>query len=819
MPGNAELAAKETFSYYADVIRPLLLEHGSPHVASIDQAMDVLKGALQTPKHINIGFLGAAQVGKSSLINALLDNRLLPAGGIGPLTAQATRISFAEEGRLRVTYHGKQRLNKLRFGIERYLHRKGLAAAGQSNDEIPQGVDEQDPELLGVGVSVDASLEQDGREERASPGKYMLEQARMMLCDAQEVNETIPAPVILDGIRAVLGQTLKGSRDALAPLEARITELRARLGTTTEILQRDIGKRQFEREIRLHAADWLSPLVEQLDLETPVAFLQGITLVDLPGVGVFADPSGRVAEEFIPDADGLVLVMRHDGLTDSVNSVLERTGVITKRLFHGVSDPSPIHVAIAITCLDNVAREQYMKDREQAEEDDLPPPQPDKIFARLSEDMAKKVRAMMQDALLSSKAFEVLSDEDRRRREAVVMELCRTMDVVCVASPDYMHLSKGLGGTFLMSTAATGVPTFRECLQRLPARAQARREENIEQALKTFYAMLDGSLFAIQQMYLNGGGKAVANWEKFRADLLAAATPLREQMAAHQGEARATLKNSLPESLRRLTLEAQNKAQRKLRRLHEEGWDLHYRTLNAALTRNGVFDRRDIDYPGDLTITLVDSIATAWEPTVIEAVRAAIRTLAARNAKLVERLCEHAQELDERIVADAHIETQKRLLQERAKTCVAWTKDRLEHLNQDVYRKLHKVVGKPIESACQRAVQLGSNRGTGAKGEILRAFQQGGEQAIEQAGEAALRILREHYDRLHQELNEGFFDQAGDPLQAALNAMTSEELMRARRADARRKQEVVALVNDLRERLKQRAFPAASDNKTMEACA
>jgi len=72
-------------------VRPVLVEHLQGEIDGLDQTADLLKSALKRKTHLQIGFIGESQVGKSSLINALVERSALPSGGIGPLTAQATQ--------------------------------------------------------------------------------------------------------------------------------------------------------------------------------------------------------------------------------------------------------------------------------------------------------------------------------------------------------------------------------------------------------------------------------------------------------------------------------------------------------------------------------------------------------------------------------------------------------------------------------------------------------------------------------------------------------------------------------------------------------
>jgi len=69
-------------------------------------------------------------VGKSTLINALEAGKeiLLPAGGIGPLTAHALTVRYGETRRFRLRYHPLQNLWKVVFVLKE-VHKKESAAA------------------------------------------------------------------------------------------------------------------------------------------------------------------------------------------------------------------------------------------------------------------------------------------------------------------------------------------------------------------------------------------------------------------------------------------------------------------------------------------------------------------------------------------------------------------------------------------------------------------------------------------------------------------------------------------------------------------
>src|SRR3954470_4778802 len=130
MAREQESSAKALLQAYREHVRPFFEEQQLPGNEALDRQAELLEQALQRPIQVHVGFVGEAQVGKSTLINAVVDRAALPAGGIGPLTARATSVTYTEEDVMTVRYHGKRALNRLIFAMTRYLEILG---------EVPKG--------------------------------------------------------------------------------------------------------------------------------------------------------------------------------------------------------------------------------------------------------------------------------------------------------------------------------------------------------------------------------------------------------------------------------------------------------------------------------------------------------------------------------------------------------------------------------------------------------------------------------------------------------------------------------------------------------
>jgi hypothetical protein len=783
--------AKKLLTLYRGEIRGLLEEHQISGLDAADRTAEVVERAQARKTRLDFGFLGASQVGKSTLINALVGQSTLPSGGIGPLTAQATEVAYADENSISVRYHTRQKLNQLAFAMERYLIARGdLVPAVASS-----GGDGDADDELALDQIVD---EVGGTPRKSERGEAFLKQAQLMLTGMGK-EDPLSSIALLEGIRAVLGSRPgPAAADALAPHQARIEMLRAKCQTTERLSERQTaGRRGFEQELHLRAAGSLAPLVAELKVELKTPFLRHVTLIDLPGIGIVGDPAGRVAERFVRTrGDALIVVIKNSGVSSEIAALLERTGVISKLLFGAAHGDLAIHVLVAVTHLDDVARTRYADAVRLSRDTGELPPDRQRLFETLAEEMRAQVRSQVESALRSSSAYEDLPPEQKVRRDAIVSQLCSELYVAIVAANDFLHLSDGLEDlAFLRDLDATGIPGFRQRIQTLSSELARHRDEAILRAARDLHELLDQHLDGIAQIYDEGGGRASAEWQRFRVDLGAMVAPLREQMRAHQGEVISTLGSTLPVQIALLCKTAEMIALKKLERLRRRGEaELHFQSLQAALRNSGVWDRRSINYPDAITRAYVDSIASDWEPTIIEGIRSAMRTLADREVALVEQVCAHAASFDERIVADAHIDTQKKLLLQQSRACLSWTRERLEKLREDVQLELVKEVGPPIEKAALDALKAGKNVGSGAKRRILDAFQEGGEKAIERASARALKLLKEHYDKIYVELQSGYLREHHDPLQSAHDALTKDELVRARRSDAQLRRRVLEQV-------------------------
>lgn len=799
-----EAHTRDLIDLYDAEVRPLLIEHPVVSIEALDQTRAVLEQTLARSAGLSVGFIGASQVGKSSIINAVLGQRVVPAGGLGPLTAQATRIAYRDVNTLEVKYHGREQLNRLRLGVESYLRKRNELTNPVGAEESSQDLDA----LLDVELAQgETPPEESAGRKTSSVGEHMLSQVRLMLQrpgdTAQQRTriDELTRVALLDVVRTILEQQLVDPQHSLDDvLRERAKEVRRLLGANESIQEAESGVSEFRRELRLRAAQWMSPLVAKLHLHLRLPVLSGLDLVDLPGVGNVADAGANIASEFVGQttSGALVVVFRNSGLTTDVIELLDRAGVFTRLLWGGREGQSPIRIIVAVTYVDSVAQNRYSEML--SEHGEAPPPEA--IFATCAAEMTAHIQDGLRRALEASRAYQESSGSLADREGAVKRALADAIDVIVVDAKDFLEIKESQPkGRFLDDEDATNVPRLKQMLLDLAQRSAADRDEAIARAHEAFFESASGAMRVLSSVYEQGGGRRTAQWERFRAGLADAARPAHVALKTGREHAGAALRVAVPTAIDDLCRAARENAHKKLRALRKQGESLYWPSLNAAMRNGGTWEGKKLNYPGSLTRAMVDMIAAEWEPTIVGGVRRVVRELAASEATLVERVCEDARRIDASLVVDAQVDEQKRILQQQARSCVKWTNERLEALREDIQAQLKDVVAKPIQSACDKTMAKGENRQAGASKRILDAFETGGSAAIDVAAERALALMNRHYADLVAELEGGYLHEHHDPVTAAVAALSGDELTRARDADQAAKRDVLAKSKKVADRL------------------
>ena len=179
-------------------------EHAPAILPQLENEAVRLHKLVQQDSSFCVCVLGQSAVGKSTLLNAIVakDNTILPAGGLGPLTALATEVRYNDDPYFLVTYRDKKQLSGFRLQIERELKRQGLSDETASVDET-EALDEEST-LLVLDEHEDGPT---GKNRTSTVFAELSKQVSQLITGDQF--QTLPLNSVLHGFRAILG--IKGS--------------------------------------------------------------------------------------------------------------------------------------------------------------------------------------------------------------------------------------------------------------------------------------------------------------------------------------------------------------------------------------------------------------------------------------------------------------------------------------------------------------------------------------------------------------------------------------------------------------------------------
>jgi GTP-binding protein EngB required for normal cell division len=790
----------ELLSWYEISARPFLQRHASDRIASIESDYDRLRKLLNQPDHVTVCFLGNSGVGKSTLLNALAagDKQILPAGGIGPLTAQATEVHYSAVPSFRVVYHPRKHLWQLAFGLEGRLNQHAKAAKklegtltlSKSIDapsDFEKELSAEDREVVLQEAEIPASSDPEAPVNDPMDGN--IKQAKQIVCGNQFA-ENISLEYLVDALRTACDYKTKWNQTISPADMVRIDKIR-------KIIKEAKADRSYERrqsddpvafleDMKVHAAGFLSPLIERIEVGWPSDVLKsGVILVDLPGVGIAQDSYRDITKSYVRDkARAVIVVIDRAGPTQATVDML-RTSGFWSRLVGAADDPTsdPCSMLVAVTRVDDITQTEWQGITPQ---DGTPRPKKREVFARLVEEFKPRMRSQISEQL--GKLGESTSDTVKTANEQALKGILNSLEIHPVSAPELrkMLIDDDEDRSFLNDAEQTGVPQLQQSLMHLAQSEREIRRKHIEEVATRLGSTLISELQMIGAAWRQED-RAVEEAARLESELAPVLKKKSEEYGRRASAFREFLNETVQAKIEALVLEAREVAEQDVRAYLYKLQGVHWATLRAAVTRGGCYyGSTAINLPDDISGYFQGPMAAVWGQKLLRDIRKRTTELAADIEQMVNELCEWAKEHGGASVDRKMLEAQQERIKALSAQMQAVGKEAVADLRDSVKSELTTVIRKPISAACKKFVDEGDHIGSGVKSRILELFRGLATQATNAAKAPAMKILQTNFEAVRIEIQTEF-KKGGNPIQDTANLVVERHEAKVKRSDAQRR--------------------------------
>jgi energy-coupling factor transporter ATP-binding protein EcfA2 len=766
--------------WYKTKARSFLQKHRPDKVDDFDRDCTRLqKTNALLGQDLSVCFLGNSGVGKSTLINALTGGgqAVVPSGGVGPLTAQALTVRYGESPRIEAEYHSRERLNQLVFGLEN----SWKAELGAPGGELVELIDEEGESLL---IDMVAEVDDDELTDRERQRRDTKSVAELLITGKQASDVTIR--YLVDGLRDSLGHGRPWVTEAKPEDAQRIARIRGALalakrgdrfvceGTAAELAS----------VLNDHACGFLAPLIRKATVwwNSPL-LASGITLVDLPGLGVIGDPRPEITRKFIREsARALVLVVDHRGVTEPVARLLRESDFLT-RLLHTSDEPegNPV-LLIAITKVDDIARTRRLGDKSKSFA---------AHFAAVCEEMVPFIRNQLRNEL------ETLWKDDgelHRAKQEVIDQLLKTLRVHPISAVEYEALISD-DGARLQDLGETNVPAIAASLGEIRAIQEQERTRRVE---TYFQSVRDGVVNEIRlvEAQWTDENRRADEVEQLRKDLEAFMLPLRTRFATLQGQYREFLRQTAPQRIADLVTSGKERSRNQIGKYLRKIGTAHWATLRASVRKGGRFSgATDINLQHEFALRCEEPLAEAWGQEILKDIRRRTNEYADQCYELVEEIATWARAQGARVQQNI-VEAQKESIKVDAARLKTVGREMIKEVREKNSTELINAIDGPIRLKCRRFVDDHSDVGRGVRDRILALFEQLADEIPGAAEKPALRILTRFFGEVEQEIIQELQEHQ-NPLEAMSEAIVASQEQYLLRSDAQKRKPILDEAGDL----------------------
>lgn len=773
--------------WYSNQARPFLNKVQPSKLLDLDaDATGVEAAANLLSQELSVCFLGASGVGKSTLINALVAGKevILPAGGIGPLTAQALIVRYGPQRRFEVEYHSQQNLRRLLFALEQTLKAEGRRENAAPSGARPERDDQElDPE---VREEIREAISSGEPAQKTRNDEYR-KQAQLLITGNQE--NQVELPYLVDCLRSILSKERTWGTELRPDDEDRVRQIQAILNWVSgEDKARSfaVDDPAFRQALRDHASGFLAPLIKELRVywDTPV-LVDGISLVDLPGVGIAGDVYQNVTSAWVRRAKAIVLVVESRGIAKANWDVLRTSGFLN-RLLHSIDDPTadPVLLMIAVVKCDIIAEECF----------DQNPSGGKEIHEHFADVCAQSVHQLRAGIRSQLKAVWSAEDEQLRgAQESVIDRIIATLQIHPISALQFRKCLSGDRRAIISAPEQSGIPRLTDSLRTLARQRRDERAARLREVGGRFFQRIDAAL-RVSQAQWREENRATEEAERLRVELVSVLEPLRKEFNVRRGAFREFLKSTLPVRIEQLVASARAVSNKEILKYLRTLEDARWNTLRAAVRREGTFHgAQHINLPVDFALHFEEPIAQVWGKSILTEIRSRTKEFADDCVALVDQVVEWAKGQGARVQTQLVL-AQRDEIKSDAKKLEAVGREMVNELREEVKIHLIREIEGPIRKRCRDFMRRNEDVGAGVKGRILGLFRELAEEATEAAAGPAIQILTTRFRAVEQEIL-AVFQQYQDPLTSAAEAIVASHETRLKRSDAQRRKAILEEVD------------------------
>lgn len=774
-------------AWYASTVRPILESLQPDRATEFDTELQrIERASLAMKGDFAVCLLGNSGVGKSTLLNVMVagNEAIVPAGGIGPLTALALTVRKADSPHFEVQYHSPGMLSRTVFGLEQTLKKelRGRAA------ELPSSAI-QDSLLIEEEEAKEITEETTTDEDAAARAREYQKLAQLLVKGNQDNHADLP--YLVDSLREVLGRKRIWGTKPDPDDQGRIRRLAEALTNTDAIhlfrLESSESPAAFRAALHEHASGFLAPIIRELTIFWDHPLLDhGVVLVDLPGVGIAGDVYRATTRKWIRErADAVVLVVDHRGVTESVAELL-RTSEFLNRLLYSADEPEgdPILV-VAVAKVDEIAEERRSQDKSLTKR---------QHFANVCAEARIRIKEQVRTEVESVWASQGAKGEGKLggEKQRVVENIIERLEVHPISAIQYRRLiaKDEDDPAFLNELSESNIPALVDSLGRISHMRRELITSRFAERCDAFVSHVKAILGALRAQWQDEG-RAEAESQRLETELADFTSPLRDEFNVRKGQYRAFLKREIPQRINDLVTNARQTARDEITAYLRSLRDAHWGTLRASVRRGGTFyGARQINLPHDFALRFEEPIAEVWGKLILKDIRKNTREFGNDCVALVEQVVTWSRQQGAR-VQPALVEAQRDAIKADAKKLDAVGRDAVAELRDEVKNRLITKIEEPIRRKCKAFVERGDDIGPGVKHRILELFDELARDVTQASAEPAAKILQELFGEVERDIREAL-KQYEDPLRNAVEAIVSSETSRLKRSDAQRRKTVLA---------------------------